>query len=58
MVSSPQSVTAGTAIGSGLVGALTVVMAIPGALALTTTLIVASLPLAVRGGRPPDADRV
>lgn len=43
----------GTAIGSALVGALTVVMAIPGALALTTVLIAASIPLAVRGGRPP-----
>lgn len=44
---------AGTAIGSALVGALTVVMAIPGALALTTVLIAASLPLAVRSARPP-----
>ncbi len=43
----------GLALGSGLVGALTVVMAIPGALALTALLILASVPLAVRIGRPP-----
>jgi len=45
----------GTALGAGLVGALTVVIAIPDALALTALLVVASLPLAVRSGRPPTA---
>ncbi len=44
----------GTAIGSGLVGVLTLVMAIPGALALTTLLIAVSMPLAVRSARPPE----
>lgn len=44
----------GTAIGSGLVGVLTLVMAIPGALALTTVLIAVSMPLAVRSARPPE----
>lgn len=43
----------GTAIGSGLVGVLITVVSIPSALALTSLLIVASLPLAVRNGRPP-----
>ena len=44
---------AGTAIGSALVGALIVGMSIPAALALTSLLIVASMPWAIRGGRPP-----
>lgn len=43
----------GTAIGSGLVGVMVLAMTIPAALALTSVLIVASLPLAVRGARPP-----
>ncbi len=45
---------AGLALGSGLVGVLTLVMAIPGALALTGLLILASIPLAVRISRPPE----
>lgn len=42
----------GLALGSGLVGMLTVAVPIPGALALTGLLILASLPLAVRVSRP------
>ncbi len=43
----------GTAIGSGLVGVLVLVLTIPAALALTSVLIAASLPLTVRSARPP-----
>lgn len=42
----------GLALGSGLVGLLTVVMTIPGAMALTGLLVLASVPLAVRNGLP------
>lgn len=42
----------GLALGSGLVGALTVILSIPGALALTGLFILASLPLAVRVSLP------
>ncbi len=44
---------AGTALGAGLVGALTVVLSVPAALAATAVLIVASLPLAVRSSASP-----
>lgn len=43
----------GTALGSGLVGLLILVVTIPSALALTSLLIVASMPLAIRAARPP-----
>lgn len=43
---------AGTALGSGLVGLMILVVTIPSAFALTSLLIVASLPLAVRAARP------
>lgn len=42
----------GTALGSGLVGLLILVVTIPSALALTSLLIVASMPMAVRATRP------
>lgn len=44
---------AGTAAGSGLVGLLTVVMTIPPALALTSLLVLVSMPVAIRSARPP-----
>lgn len=44
---------AGTAIGSGLVGLLILVMTIPSAIALTAVLVAVSIPWAIRGGRPP-----
>jgi MFS family permease len=43
----------GTALGSGLVGLLILAVTIPSALALTSLLIVASLPMAIRAARPP-----
>lgn len=43
---------AGTALGSGLVGLMILVVTIPSAFALTSLLILASLPLAVRAARP------
>jgi len=46
---------AGTALGSGLVGLLILAVTIPSALALTSLLIVASLPVAIRAARPPAA---
>lgn len=42
----------GTALGSGLVGLLILVVTIPSALALTSLLIVASMPMAIRAARP------
>lgn len=45
----------GTAIGSGLVGLLILVVTIPSALALTSLLVLASIPLAIRSARPPGA---
>jgi MFS family permease len=44
---------AGTALGSGLVGLLILAVTIPSALALTSLLIVVSLPVAIRSARPP-----
>jgi MFS family permease len=44
---------AGTALGSGLVGLLILAVTIPSALALTSLLILASLPLTIRAARPP-----
>lgn len=46
---------AGTALGSGLVGLLILAVTIPSALALTSMLIVTSLPVAIRAARPPAA---
>jgi MFS family permease len=44
---------AGTALGSGLVGLLILAVTIPSALALTSLLIVVSMPVAIRSARPP-----
>lgn len=46
----------GTAIGSGLVGLLILAVTIPSALALTSLLVLASIPLAIRSARPPGAE--
>lgn len=47
----------GLALGSGLVGMMTVATPIPGALALTALFILASMPLAARVSRPIDDAR-
>ncbi len=44
----------GTALGAALVGGLTTLMSVPAALAVTGALVVASIPLAIRSGRPPE----
>jgi predicted MFS family arabinose efflux permease len=44
---------AGTALGAALVGGLTTIMSVPGALAVTGVLVALSIPLAMRSSRPP-----
>lgn len=44
----------GTALGSALVGIMAAAVTVPGALAATAVLVAATMPLAVRSGRPPD----
>jgi predicted MFS family arabinose efflux permease len=46
----------GTAAGAGIVGALIPLLDVPGAMVVPVVLIAASMPLAIRSGRPPSDD--